>query len=233
MISSTITVWLEQLSGVIGQSRWLAPVLAFTAGILTSVSPCSLSVLPLVIGYVGGTEVKGRRAFGISVTFAVGTAITLTLLGAAAALAGNMLSGIGSWWYLVAGVLMILMALQTWDVYMFIQPSTLLGKNRAKGYLGALLAGLLGGLFSSACATPVLMALLTIVVMQDNLLWGVFLLFCYALGNGLLIVVMGTSLGAVQQLKQSSPYAVFSKISRLLMGFLILLLGLWFFYLAF
>ncbi len=228
-----ISAWLEQLSPLIGQSGWLAPMLAFAAGILTSVSPCSLSVLPLIIGYVGGSDVKGRRAFGISVTFAVGTAVTLTLLGAAAALAGKMLSGIGTWWYMIAGVLMILMALQIWEVYIFIQPSALLAKSRVRGYGGALLAGLLGGLFASACATPVLMALLTVVVMQDNLLWGVILLFCYALGNGLLIIVMGTSLGAVQQMKQSSRYAAFSKVSRLFMGAIVLLLGLWFFYLAF
>ena len=228
-----ITMWLEQLSMMIGQSGWLAPLLAFAAGVLTSVSPCSLSVLPLIIGYVGGSDVKGIRAFGISLTFAFGTAITLTALGTLAALAGSVLSGIGTWWYLIAGVLMILMALQIWDVYTFIQPMAFLGKSRVRGYGGALLAGLLGGLFASSCATPVLMALLTVIISQDNLLWGVLLLFCYALGNGLLIVVMGTSLGAVQQMKQSRTYAAFTRISRILMGLVVLLLGLWFFYMGF
>ena len=217
----------------IGQSGWIAPFLAFLAGILTSVSPCSLSVLPLIIGYVGGSDVKGLRAFGISLTFAFGTAITLTVLGTLAALAGSALSGIGSWWYLAAGVLMVLMALQIWEVYIFIQPAAFLSKSKVKGYGGALLAGMLGGLFASSCATPVLMALLTVVISQDNLLWGVLLLFCYALGNGLLIVIMGTSLGAVQQMKQSKNYAAFTRISRIVMGFVVLLLGLWFFYMGF
>jgi cytochrome c biogenesis protein CcdA len=228
-----INLWLEQLSMTIGQSGWIAPFLAFLAGILTSVSPCSLSVLPLIIGYVGGSDVKGLRAFGISLTFAFGTAITLTVLGTLAALAGSALSGIGSWWYLAAGVLMMLMALQIWEVYTFIQPAAFLSKSKARGYTGALLAGLLGGLFASSCATPVLMALLTVVISQDNLLWGVVLLFCYALGNGLLIVIMGTSLGAVQQMKQSKNYAAFTRISRILMGLVVLLLGLWFFYMGF
>ncbi|MBR5319280.1 MAG: sulfite exporter TauE/SafE family protein [Peptococcaceae bacterium] len=228
-----IGIWLEQLAGFIGQSGWLGPLLAFAAGILTSVSPCSLSMLPLVIGYVGGGDAVGRRAFGLSATFALGTAITLTALGAVAALAGKMLSGIGTWWYLVAGVLMILMALQIWEVYTFIQPSALLGKTRARGYAGALVAGLLGGLFASSCATPVLMALLTVVVSQDSIQWGVVLLFCYALGNGLLIVVLGTCFGAVQQMKQNPRYAAFSQISRTILGLLVLLLGLWFFYLGF
>lgn len=225
--------WLEQLSILIGQSGWIAPMLAFAAGLLTSVSPCSLSMLPLVIGYVGGGATTGRKAFGLSATFALGTAITLTCLGVAAALAGHMLAGAGNWWYFIAGVLMILMALQTWEIYTFVPVSVLLGKSKARGYFGALTAGLLGGLFASSCATPVLMALLTVVVTQDNLLWGVFLLFCYAVGNGLLIVVMGTSLGTVQQLKKSSRYATFSRISRIIMGTIVLLLGFWFFYLAF
>ena len=128
---------------------------------------------------------------------------------------------------------MVLMALQIWEVYTFIQPAAFLSKSKARGYTGALLAGLLGGLFASSCATPVLMALLTVVISQDNLLWGVVLLFCYALGNGLLIVIMGTSLGAVQQMKQSKNYAAFTRISRILMGLVVLLLGLWFFYMGF
>lgn len=228
-----MALWLEQLSAMIGQSGWLAPLLAFAAGLLTSISPCSLSMLPLVIGYVGGGEVSGRKAFGLSATFALGTAITLTALGTAAALAGKLLSGAGTWWYLVAGALMILMALQIWEVYTFVPSSALLGKSKARGYGGALLAGLLSGLFASSCATPVLMALLTVVISQDSLLWGVLLLFCYAVGNGLLIVVLGTSLGAVQALKHSSKYAAFSRVSRTVMGAIVLLLGVWFFYLAF
>ena len=120
-----------------------------------------------------------------------------------------------------------------WEVYTFIQPAAFLSKSKVRGYTGALLAGLLGGLFASSCATPVLMALLTVVISQDNLLWGVVLLFCYALGNGLLIVIMGTSFGAVQQMKQTKTYAAFTRISRIVMGFIVLLLGLWFFYMGF
>lgn len=228
-----IQAWLANLSDLLGQGGWLGPFLAWLAGILTSVSPCSLSMLPLVIGYVGGGAVVGRRALGLSLIFAVGSAVSLTVLGAAAALAGQVLSGLGRWWYVVAGVLLILMALQIWELVVFVPASVLPGKSRARGYGGALLAGLLGGLFASSCATPVLMALLTIVASQDNLLWGILLLFCYALGNGFLVVVLGTSLGAVQQLKQSRRYEAFSRVSRLLLGGLVLLLGFWFFYLAF
>lgn len=228
-----IAAWLENMTVLLEQGCYLAPFLALLAGMLTSLSPCSLSMLPLAIGYVGGGAAKGWQAFGLSVTFAVGTAISMTALGIAAALAGHVLSGIGRWWYVLAGVLLILMALQIWELYVWIPPNTLLGKSKVRGYGGALLAGLLGGLCASSCATPVLMALLTVVASQDNLAWGILLLFCYALGNGILIVILGTCLGAMQQFKQDRRYLTFSRVVRFLLGAFVLLLGFWFFYLAF
>ena len=46
---------LQSIADALGENIWLAPVLAFVAGILTSFTPCSLSSLPLIIGYVGGS----------------------------------------------------------------------------------------------------------------------------------------------------------------------------------
>ena len=42
--------WLDSLSSMMGQTPWLAPLLALFAGVLTSVTPCALSNVPLVIG---------------------------------------------------------------------------------------------------------------------------------------------------------------------------------------
>ena len=59
-----INDWLETLSTLIKESIWLAPLLALFAGALTSVTPCALSSVPLVIGYVGGTANKdAKKAF--------------------------------------------------------------------------------------------------------------------------------------------------------------------------
>ena len=110
-----MTELLDHLSTLIQSSGWLAPLLALLAGVLTSFTPCSLSSIPLVIGYVGGTGQKDtKRAFRLSLTFAAGAAVTFTVLGVIASLAGRLMGNGATWWYIVLGVLMVLMALQTW-----------------------------------------------------------------------------------------------------------------------
>lgn len=109
---------LEQLSMLIKEMVWLAPLLAFVAGILTSFTPCSLSSIPLVIGYVGGTGQKEtKKAFKLSFIFAIGSAVTFTIFGVIASLAGRLMGNGASWWYLILGVLMVLMSLQTWGIF--------------------------------------------------------------------------------------------------------------------
>ena len=67
---------LLQMATTISHGVWVAPFLAFVAGILTSLTPCSLSTVPLVIGYVGGyQEDHPKRAFRMSVMFAIGMTI--------------------------------------------------------------------------------------------------------------------------------------------------------------
>ncbi len=225
---------LEQLSMLIKEMVWLAPLLAFVAGILTSFTPCSLSSIPLVIGYVGGTGQKEtKKAFKLSLTFAIGSAVTFTILGVIASLAGRLMGNGASWWYLVLGVLMVLMALQTWEIFEIIPSSYLISKNTKKGYIGAFIAGILGGIFSSPCSTPVLIALLAIVAGKGNIIWGILLLLIYSVGHGILAVVAGTSIGFVQKLSSNEKYGRFSVVLKVVMGAVILLIGFYMFYLGF
>lgn len=226
--------WLTSLGTLIGENSWLAPVVALLAGVLTSFTPCSLSSIPLVIGYVGGGENKPKQAFKMSLIFAAGSAVTFTLLGTAASLAGRLIGGVsGGWWYLVLGVLMVLMALQTWELFHFIPSTYLMSKNKRRGYLGALLAGILGGIFSSPCATPVLVVLLAIVAGKGSVAWGILLLFLYSVGHGALTVFAGTSVGLVRNIAKDNRYGVFSNWLKWIMGGVILLIGFYMFYLAF
>ncbi|NBK99221.1 MAG: cytochrome c biogenesis protein CcdA, partial [Erysipelotrichia bacterium] len=101
-----------------------------------------------------------------------------------------------------------------------------------KGYAGAFIAGILGGIFSSPCSTPVLIALLAIVAGKGSVIWGILLLLLYSIGHGILAIVAGTSIGFVQKLSSSGKYGKASTVLKIVMGALILLIGFYMFYLG-
>lgn len=229
-----MTALLESLTAQITANWWLAPILALLAGMVASFLPCSLSSIPLIIGYVGGTDERDpKAAFRLSLTFAAGSAVTFSALGVIASAAGKLLGSASSWWYIVLGVLMVLMALQTWEIFEIIPSSYLVSKNKRKGYSGAFIAGILGGIFSSPCSTPVLIALLAIVAGKGSIVWGIVLLLFYSMGHGALAVIVGTSIGIVKKLSSSERYGKWSAALKYAMGALILLVGFYMFYLGF
>lgn len=128
---------------------------------------------------------------------------------------------------------MVLMALQTWGIFEIIPSSYLISKNTKKGFAGAFIAGILGGVFSSPCSTPVLIALLAIVAGKGSIVWGILLLMLYSIGHGILAIIAGTSIGFVQKLSSSERYGKASTILKIVMGALILLIGFYMFYLGF
>jgi len=113
----------------------------FAAGVVSSASPCALATVPLVVGYVGGqTTGDRRRAFGYSLAFVFGLAVTFTALGMAAALLGTLFGRVGGVWFVVLGTLAVLMGLQFMGVLRLRVPQlTGWQPPRVTGWLGALL----------------------------------------------------------------------------------------------
>ncbi len=224
---------LDTLSEVIKNNFWIAPIISLIAGILTSFTPCSLSSVPLVIGYVGGTDSKEpKKAFKLSLVFALGSAVTFTSLGVIATLFGKMFRFTGDCWFIVLALLLIVMVLQLWEIIDIIPQNNLLTKNKKRGFIGAFIAGILAGLFASPCSTPVLIVLLAIVSAKGSLLYGILLLLLYSVGHSVLVVVAGTSIGFVKKTKQSTKYEKINNVIKIVFGILILVLALYMFYLG-
>lgn len=101
------------------------------------------------------------------------------------------------------------------------------------GCVNGVNAGILGGVFSSPCATPVLITLLAVVADKGSLLWGIVLLLFYSVGHSALVLVAGTSIGFVKNMTSNNKYGTFSQVLRILMGGAILLIAFYMFYLGF
>ena len=82
-----MTHCLNTLANLIQQYIWLAPVLALLGGLVTSFTPCSLSSVPMVIAYIGGSAKNDtKKAFRLSLTMAGGLALTFLIFGSLASL---------------------------------------------------------------------------------------------------------------------------------------------------
>ncbi|MCI8813921.1 MAG: cytochrome c biogenesis protein CcdA [Lachnospiraceae bacterium] len=220
--------WLETIARLLNQNVWIAPVLCLAAGVITSFTPCSLSTIPMVLTYVGATAKENLgRAFSISLTMALGMACTFGVFGSIASAIGHVMHHAGEWWSILLGILMILMALQTWGVIHIVPHVHLEGDNKKKGYIGAFLTGALGGVFASHCATPVMIALLAMVAKADKgTLWGIFLMILYAVGHSVLMVAAGTAYSSMEAIINNEKYLRAGNILKTVLGFVILAVGL-------
>ena len=206
----------------------------FLAGVLSSASPCVLTTIPLVVGFVGGyAEGDRRKAFRYSLAFVIGMALTFTAFGAAAGLLGTMFGTLGGWWYVAAGVVALAMGGQLLGLYEIRLPVRREFRPRQGGVVGSFLLGLFFGVVSSPCATPVLVVLLTFVATKGQVLYGVSLLFCYAIGHCLLMLAAGTFTGFVEAFVKARGITNFARWARRVSGGVIAAGGGWFIWQAF
>jgi cytochrome c-type biogenesis protein len=208
-------------------------LLVFLGGVITSLGPCNVATIPLIVGFVGGShDLSRRRAFVLSLSFAIGLAITFMLLGVVAAVVGGLIGGTSRvWFYLVAAVCVII-GLQMLGVIHLPIPLWFGGLRERiglKGVPGALALGLVSGLVASQCATPVLAAILTYVMAEGALLYGAVLLLIYALGRGVPVVLAGTFTGAVKRLQAMGRW---STLIERVSGVIMLGVGLYFIWIA-
>ncbi len=206
----------------------------FLAGLVTSLTPCMLSMLPITIGYIGGYESQSKLQAAIqSSWFAFGLATTLAILGIIATSIGKVYGQIGIGLPLIVSVVAIAMGLNLLEILPLRFPSLgatdWINEDLPRG-LRSYLLGLTFGLIASPCSTPVLATLLTWVATTQDLLLGAVLLIAYALGYVAPLVIAGTftaSLKKILELRRWSSwinpvsgalllgFGIFSLLSRL------------------
>lgn len=219
---------LGDINGIIQGNPWLAPLAVFLGGALTASNPCVLAMIPLMMAFVGAyRETSGaKKAFIFSLLFVLGLTITFTILGLIAALMGRLIGDVGGFWpYLVAAVCLI-MGLHLLEVWRFELPLPQGFRSNQAGPWGAFLLGLLFGVISTPCATPILAVLLVYIASKGNLAYGGLLLFLYSLGHCAFIIIAGTSMGWAKQILEFKRLNSTLRYVRKGSGVLIILIGL-------
>src|SRR5438477_1994354 len=170
------------------------PIAAFTAGLVSFLSPC---VLPLVPGYVslisgvGVEELKAQQASVLrkvmlnSLAFIIGFSIVFVTLGALSTAVGQLASQYKSLLAQVAGVIVILFGLHLTGI---LRINALYADKRlhsvrgASTLWGAFVIGFAFAFGWAPCVGPILDVILGFAAAQDSVIKGVLLLSIYSLG---------------------------------------------------
>ena len=220
-----MTFW-DNIEQIIAVYPLIAFGAVFLGGVLSSASPCVLATIPLVVGFVGGYSEGDRwKAFRYSLAFILGLSLTFTAFGAAAGLLGTMFGTLGGWWYMAAGVVALVMGGQMMGFYEIRLPIRRDYKPKQGGIIGSFLLGLFFGVVSSPCATPVLVVILTFVAGKRQVLYGMALLFTYAVGHCLLMLLAGTFTGFVEAFVRAKGIADFTARVKKVSGAIISMTG--------
>lgn len=200
---------LSTLPEVMSSGILSALIIVFLAGVLTSISPCILSMAPMIVGYIGGYDNISRlKAFTLSFLFVIGLSTTFASFGILAALAGQAFKFTGQWWYYVLAAIAFVMGLQLLGVINIKMPHGLKKMPvNFGGYIGVFLMGMCFGFVASPCATPVLAVIVTYAASQGELAFGSTLLFLYGIGHGLPLIILGTFTALVKELPKVQRFS--------------------------
>ena len=229
-----LDTFVAHVEQYIHASPWLAVLVVFAGGALTSTNPCVLAMIPLTMSFVAGQGTERKTgplwALAFSVVFVLGLSVSYTVLGVMAALLGTIYGDVsGVWTWLVAAVCVV-MGLHLMGVFSFPIPS-LPVQPRTQGAVGALLMGLLFGVVSAPCAAPILVVLLTYLAGSGaSVPYGALLLLVYALGHSVLIIIAGTSMGLARKLIESGRVTRITDIMRRCAGGVVICVGAYFIY---
>ncbi|MDH3328519.1 MAG: cytochrome C biosynthesis protein [Desulfobulbaceae bacterium] len=209
----------------------LAAVGCFAWGMVSVLfSPCHMASIPLIIGYVGGqnTIVKGRQAVPLAILFTSGLFITIAAVGLVCIWLGRMLGDVGPYWTLLLGGILIWVAVDMLGIAKCSLPGNTLSRLRIKGMAGAFVLGLAYGVLSGSCTFGFIAPILAIITVQERIATGTLLLFIFAAGHCLPIMIAGSSAAAVKRLLEKSSFQKGSTWFRKGAGILVGGLGIYF-----
>jgi cytochrome c-type biogenesis protein len=201
--------------------------IVFSTGFLSGLSPCTLPTVVFITAYVSGEKVSSKkRGFILSLAFILGIAFMLSLLGVFAGFMGKIIASEQILNYIIAAILLI-MGLWLLKVFKF-NPNYSFSKispKKGSGIVGAFLLGIPFGIAASPCTLPITLSVLAYSTIKGSIFFGMLLMFAFAIGRSIPLLVVGTFTGLLKNMKALSKYqSIIEKIA----GVILILLAVYF-----
>ncbi|MEF3191356.1 MAG: cytochrome C biogenesis protein [Campylobacterales bacterium] len=212
---------------------------AFSVGALTSLAPCSIISVPLLVGSALGMSAhlsekeRVRFTYIFASLFALGVALSFSILAYMVAKMGYFFSIAPMEAYGVAGVVAIAIGLYSLGILPeVIDKERWMRRLVTLRYVGALLIGMLFGLVSTPCASAPLIAIISVAAAAPD--WYAYaLVLIFALGHSLLLLAAGVSVGFAQRVASNAKIAIVTSWITKIFAFAIMAIGLYFLILAY
>jgi cytochrome c-type biogenesis protein len=193
LVQAPFQQWFEQQNTT--NPFFLIP-LAFAGGLVTSISPCILSLLPLNLSYIGTLNITSRRdAFVKASLFALGVTTVFSFFSLFASLASFVLVDFRGYFNIVVGTLILVMGLQFGGIINLPLPQ----KNISVPLTSPYGVGLTFALVSSPCGSPVLFTVLLAAAATGSQIIATLTMVSYALGYTAVIFFASLFTGLVKQ----------------------------------
>jgi cytochrome c-type biogenesis protein len=224
------------LSHAVEGSAGIALGAAFVWGVLSILlSPCHLASIPLIVGFIDQQgRISTRRAFTISLLFAVGMLITIGVIGAITAAAGRMMGDVGRWGNYAVAVIFFVVGLYLLEVIRLPMPGAAQPGMKRKGLLAAFVLGLVFGIALGPCTFAYMAPMLAVSfkLAATNLTYGILLLLLYGVGHCAVIVLAGTFTEVVQHYLDWNEKSEGAVVLKKVCGILVVFGGLYLIYTA-
>ena len=182
---------------------------AFIGGVIASISPCSLAMLPIMIGYVGGCskETPIKTFFQLS-CFILGTAVVFAIIGIICAITGSVFASVfGGYFTIIMASLLLVIGLKITEILDFEVPTIIKSmptNNTNSLFLYPFLLGIAFALAGTPCSTPILAGIMVFAAMGKNIFASTLMLFLFAIGQGLILIIAGLFTSGLKNLKSFS-----------------------------
>lgn len=215
-----------------GHFNLILLAVSFLGGLLASISPCSLAMLPIIVGYIGGySNEKPIRIFVQMLFFVFGSSLVFATIGVICAVTGKVfISFAPVYFILLLSSLLLVMGLNILGILDFNIPVVIKQIPQGTGNSIILYPILIGAIFALAgtpCSTPILAGIMTFASLSTNIVLAVLMLFMFSLGQGLILIIAGVFTSSLKGLKN---FASVSEVLLKLSGVLLIGSSLYLFY---
>lgn len=189
-------------------------ILAFLIGIITSFTPCVYPMIPITLGILQSQASTSMwRNFLLAGSYVLGISTVYAILGYIAAtttlIFGQWLNN--PWLIFGVSLFFIYIAFSMFGYYEIKIPRFLATRDNVKvkgSFLYSFFFGMISGTVASPCLTPAIAILLGFVAKIGNPVLGFFTLFAFALGMGMLLLVVGTFSTTLNVLPKAGTWMV-------------------------